>query len=95
KRGRRWSNAVTRHGDAPDPADAVFASRDPDAIARPLRRLAETSRRRTLGPCRSAVSLPRFWMNRAGEDLPGPRRNSLERAKTSLRTAFHRREAWA
>jgi hypothetical protein len=93
RHSRKWSAAVTRKSDALDLEDDVFESRDPDAIAKSLERSAEASHRRKTSPYRSAMSMLTFYINRAGKNLPTPRRRTLERAKDSLRKVFHRREA--
>jgi uncharacterized protein DUF3175 len=93
RQGRKWSAAVTRRSDALDLEDDVFKSGDPDAIARSLKHSAETSHRRKASPYRSAMSMLTFYMNRAGKNVSGPRRRTLQRAKASLRKVFHRKEA--
>jgi hypothetical protein len=91
-RGRKWTASVTRKSDALDLEEEVFKSRDPDAIARSLKRSAEASRRRKASPFRSAMSMLTFYINRAGRNLSERRRRILERAKVSLRKTFHRKE---
>ena len=90
---RKWSAAVTQRSDALDLEEDIFKSSDPDRIARSLKHSAETSRRRKSSAYRSAISMLTFYMNRAGKNLSGRRRRILERAKISLRKAFHRKEA--
>jgi hypothetical protein len=85
-----WSNEVTRHSNALDLEENVFALDDPSAIARSLKRSAEASRRRKSAPFRSAMSMLTFYINRAGKGLPEERKRVLERAKTELRKAFGR-----
>lgn len=86
--GRRWSAEVTRHSDALDLKDRVFAERDPKAVARSLKRSAETSSRRKAAPFRSAMSMLTFYINRAGAKLDARQRDVLEAAKNELRAAF-------
>lgn len=93
KPGRKWSAAATRQSDTLDLEEEVFKSTDPVEITRSLKRSAETSRRRKASAYRSAMSMLTFYMNRAGKNLSRPRRRMLQRAKTSLRKAFHRRQA--
>lgn len=93
RQSRKWSAAVTQRSDALDLEDDVFKSNDPDVIARSLKHSAETSRRRKSSPYRSAVSMLTFYINRAGKNLTRSQRRILERAKVSLRKAFHRKEA--
>lgn len=89
-KGRRWSARVTRTSDALDLRYGVFKLRDPKAIARSLKRSAEQSHRRKSDPYRSAMSMLTFYINRAGKNLGGGRRRTLERAKDALRAEFHR-----
>lgn len=92
-RGSRWSAGVTRRSDALDLEQDVFKSRDPDAIARSLKRSAEVSHRRKANPFRSAMSMLTFYINRAGKNLSAPQRRTLSKAKVSLRKVFHRKAA--
>jgi len=81
---------VTETSNALDLRHDVFTLRDPRAIARSLKRSAETSSRRKSDPFRSAMSMLTFYINRAGSQLPKSRRATLERAKGELRRAFGR-----
>jgi hypothetical protein len=81
---------VTRESDALDLAGGVFKGRDPKRIAASLKRSAERSRRRKSDPYRSAMSMLSFYINRAGKNLPAPRRRTLEKAKSELRRQFGR-----
>lgn len=85
---RKWSQQVTEHSNALDLESGVFAKDDPKAIARSLKRSAEHSRRRKSAPFRSAMSMLTFYINRAGDQLPGSRRRKLEAAKDELRRLF-------
>ncbi|HXG81590.1 MAG TPA: DUF3175 domain-containing protein [Sphingomicrobium sp.] len=85
---RKWSQQVTEHSNALDLEQRVFAKDDPKAIARSLKRSAEHSRRRKSTPYRSAMSMLTFYINRAGDKLPGRRRRKLEAAKDELRRLF-------
>jgi hypothetical protein len=89
----RWSGEVTKHSDALDLDKDVFKSRNPDAIAASLKHSAETSNRRKSSPYQSAMSMLTFYINRAGRNISEPRRQILDRAKSSLRTMFHRDES--
>jgi len=79
--GRRWSARVTRESDALDLEPGVVTGRDPKKIAASLKRSAQRSQRRQSDPYRSALSMPTFYMNRAGKIFrPGSaRRSSMER----------------
>ena len=85
-----WSQDVTEHSDALDLKKDVFASHDPKAIARSLKRSAEASHRRKSEPYRSAMSMLTFYINRAGHNLEPGQRRVLEDAKGELRELFHR-----
>ncbi|MFO7297296.1 MAG: DUF3175 domain-containing protein [Pseudomonadota bacterium] len=87
---RYWSQEVTRTSNALDLEPGVFTWDDPAAIARSLKRSAETSTRRKGTPFQSAMSMLNFYINRAGRNLPAERRRTLERAKAELRRVFHR-----
>ncbi len=87
-RGKRWSARVTKESDAIDLEGGVFTSRDPKRIAASLKRSADRSRRRKSEPYRSAMSMLIFYMNRAGHNLPAPRKRTLERAKDELRRLY-------
>jgi Protein of unknown function (DUF3175) len=84
---------VTRESDALDLESAVFKKRGPAAIARSLKRSADSSRRRKSAPFRSAMSMLNFYINRAGENLTPERKKVLERAKDQLRRLYGRAPA--
>ena len=86
----RWSAKVTKESDALDLSEDVFTLESPKAIARSLKRSAESSHRRKSSPYRSAMSMLTFYINRAGGNLPAERRKTLEAAKDELRRAFGR-----
>lgn len=85
-----WSAHVMETSNALDLEPGVFKLHDPKAIARSLKRSAERSRRRKSDPYRSAMSMLTFYINRAGKNLAGRQRRTLERAKDALREQFHR-----
>ena len=89
RKARRWSQRVTRESDALDLERRVF-TRSPKAIARSLKRSAERSRRRKASPYGSAMSMLRFYINRAGRQLTRAQRAWLEAAKGELRALFGR-----
>jgi len=86
----RWSGKVTRTSDALDLEPDVFKGDNPKAIARSLKRSAESSKRRKSGPFRSAMSMLTFYINRAGKNLPKSRVRILEEAKDALRDLYNR-----
>lgn len=85
---RRWSQRVTKEGNALDLEPNVFTKDDPREIALSLKRSAEQSDRRKSDPYRSAMSMLSFYINRAGRSLPQNRRARLEAAKDELRRLF-------
>jgi hypothetical protein len=85
-----WSQDVTTNSGALDVEDGVFNKQDPQEIAQSLKHSAETSRKRTASPFRSAMSMLTLYINRAGTQLSVRRRRILERAKSELRVAFER-----
>ncbi len=85
---RRWSQRVTETSDALSLESRVFAKSDPKAIARSLKRSAETSRRRKAGAFGSAMSMLTFYVNRAGRNLPASRKRTLMKAKDELRALY-------
>jgi hypothetical protein len=87
---KKWSQKVTERSNALDLDQGVFAQRDPEKIARSLKRSAEHSTRRKGTPFQSAMSMLNFYINRAGKQLPAGRRRKLERAKDELRKIFGR-----
>lgn len=86
----KWSQAVTQRSDALDLKRGVFKLKNARAIARSLKRSAESSRRRKSSPFRSAMSMLNFEINRAGKNLSKERRATLTDAKAELRTLFGR-----
>lgn len=89
RKGRRWSRRVTEQSNALDLESRVF-TRSPKQIARSLKRSAERSTRRKSSPFRSAMSMLTFYENRAGRNLPAPRKQAIRRAKEELRKLFGR-----
>ena len=68
----------------------MFTLRDPQAIAKSLRRSAEASTRRKAAPYQSAMSMLNFYINRAGRNLDASQRRTLEQAKRALRRLYGR-----
>lgn len=90
KHKRRWSRRVNETSDAMDLKDRLFLQNDPKEIAKSLKASAQHSHRRKSSPFRSAMSMLNFYINRAGRNLPAQRKKKLEKAKSELRTLFHR-----
>jgi hypothetical protein len=86
----KWSQEVTEHSDALDLDNGVFTKDDPMEIARSLKRSAEHSKRRKGTPLQSAMGMLTFYINRAGDNLPKERRETLEAAKDRLRELFNK-----
>jgi hypothetical protein len=84
----KWSQDVTEHSDALDLDEGVFTHDDPKEIARSLKRSAENSHRRKGTPLQSAMGMLTFYINRAGDNLPRERLETLEKAKDELRALF-------
>jgi hypothetical protein len=90
KKGKRWSQRVTKKSNALDLEEGVFAKDDPRDIAKSLKRSAERSRRRKSDPFRSAMSMLTFYVNRAGKQLSQSKLKRLEAAKEELRELYGR-----
>jgi hypothetical protein len=89
KPAKRWSQEVTQHSNALDLETGVFTLDSPRKIASSLKRSAEQSHRRKSDPCRSAMSMLNFYINRAGKNLSVADRARLDKAKDELRKLFH------
>ena len=85
-----WSGEVTKHSNALDLEPGVFAWKNPERIAKSLKRSAEISIRRKAKPFQSAISMLNFYINRAGKNLPASQKKILEQAKIELRKQFNR-----
>jgi hypothetical protein len=85
---KKWSQEITEHSNALDLERDVFTLDDPKAIARSLKRSAETSHRRKASPFRSAMSMLTFYINRAGSGLGKDQKRILEQAKDELRALY-------
>jgi len=90
KTRKYWSREVTKHSNALDLEASVFTWNDPTRIARSLSRSAEQSSRRKGTPLQSAMSMLNFYINRAGTNLSGSQRKTLEQAKNELRRLFRK-----
>jgi len=89
---KKWSKRVTEKSDALDLERDVFKSKDPEKIARSLKRSAEKSKRRKAKPFQSAMSMLNFYINRAGKSLTATEKRPLEKAKDELRKLFGKKE---
>jgi hypothetical protein len=85
-----WSAGVTRRSNALDLKPNVFRLSSPAKIAASLKRSAEKSSRKKGTAYQSAMSMLNFYINRAGKNLSGSRKQILERAKRQLRKLFGR-----
>ena len=79
---------MTNESDALDLEQGVFTWKNPEKIARSLKRSADCSKRRKAAPFRSAMSMLVFYINRAGKKLPREQRQILEKAKDELRKLY-------
>lgn len=86
-KAKRLSPRVTRENDV-SALRGVFARRNPESIARSLKRYAERSPRRKGSSFRSAIALINFYIHRAGPKLEADRRDVLERAMGELRGLY-------
>lgn len=86
----KWSSRVTRESDALDLEQGVFTWKDPQKIARSLKRSDDASSRRKSSPFRSAMSMLVFYINRAGTKLDKDQKQVLEQAKDELRKLYGR-----
>lgn len=93
RRGRRWSQRVTRESDALTLEQGVFTKRSPRQIALSLKRSADRSKRRKSDPYRSAMSMLTFYINRAGKGLSKSRKARLQKAKDELREVYGKASA--
>jgi hypothetical protein len=87
---RKWSARVAQKSDALDLQSDLFKQKDPEKIAKSLKRSAERSKRKKGTPFQSAMSMLNFYINRAGKNLPVRQKNTLEKAKNELRELFDR-----
>jgi len=88
KHNKNWSDEVTEHSDALDLEQGVFTWKDPEKIAKSLKKSAEASTRRKANPFQSAMSMLNFYINRAGKNLSSQQKKVLEKAKQELRKQF-------
>ena len=88
KKVKRWSQQVTETSSALDLEPGVFSWNDPHKIAESLKWSADNSERRKGSPFASAMSMLNFYINRAGNKLPGEQREILEKAKEELRELY-------
>jgi hypothetical protein len=91
KSKKYWSGYVTKHSFALDLERGVFSRKDPERIARSLKKSAEMSLNRKGTPFQSAMSMLNFYINRAGKNLPAGQKRILEKAKIELRKIFNRK----
>lgn len=87
---RHWSARVTRESHALMLEEGVFTWKDPERIARSLKRSADSSTQRKAEPFRSAMSMLVFYINRAGKKLDPEQKQVLEQAKRALRQLYGR-----
>ncbi len=88
KKDKKWSGEVTRKSHAMDLEEGVFTWKDPEKIARSLKKSAIESKNRKASPFQSAMSMLNFYINRAGKSLDQEQKKVLEEAKDALRRLF-------
>ena len=88
--GKKWSDKVTKESHALDLEEGIFTWKDPNKIARSLKKSAEQSKRRKAEPYRSAMSMLVFYINRAGRKLDPEQKSILEQAKQELRHLYNK-----
>ena len=92
KAPKKWSKKVTQTSDALDLETGVFKGDDPKKIAQSLKRSAKQSHRKKGTPFQSAMSMLNFYINRAGDQLPKKKKETLDKAKDQLRKLFNKEE---
>lgn len=85
---KKWSQRITRESHVLSLEEGVFTWKDPEKIARSLKRSAEESPERKGRLLQSAMSMLNFYINRAGKDLDEEQRGILENSKKELRKLF-------
>lgn len=84
----KWSKKVTESSNALDLEEGVFTWKDPEKIAKSLKKSALNSNRRKGTPYQSAMSMLNFYINRAGKNLSSEQRKILIKAKQELANLF-------
>ena len=85
---KKWSSKVTQESHALDLEEGVFTWKDPEKIARSLKKSADESKHRKAEPFRSAMSMLVFYINRAGKNMGVEQRRILEMTKDELRKIY-------
>jgi len=83
-----WSAEITQKSNALDLEKGVFSWKNPERIAKSLKKSAEESTRRKAKPFQSAMSMLNFYINRAGKNLPTTQKKILEQSKIELRKLY-------
>ena len=84
----KWSQRVTEESAALVLEEGVFTWKDPEKIARSLKKSADASKRRKSTPYRSAMSMLTFYINRGGKQLDPEQKQILEKSKNELRKLY-------
>lgn len=85
---KKWSQEVTEHSHALELEEGVFTWKNPNKIAKSLKKSALNSTHRRSTPYQSAMSMLNFYINRAGKNLPAEQKAILEEAKKKLADLF-------
>lgn len=80
---KKWSQNATLNSHAMDLEMGVFTWKNPNEIAKSLKKPAIKSSNLKSTPFRSAMSMLNFYINRAGKKLPLDQKKVLARAKMS------------
>jgi hypothetical protein len=89
---KKWSKKVTETSNAMDLEKDVFKQKDPEKIAKSVKRSAEKSKRKKAGPFQSAMSMINFYENRGGKNISSAQKKVLDKSKNELRKSFGREE---
>lgn len=85
---KKWSSKVTQESHSLALEEGVFTWKDPEKIARSIKKSADESTHRKAPPFKSAMSMLVFYINRAGKNLDVDQKNILEMAKDELRKIY-------
>jgi hypothetical protein len=89
RKKKKWSAHVNQTSDALDLEKNVFTSGSAQHIAESLKLSSDHSKRRKGSSFQSAMSMLSFYINRAGKNLPGSKKRTLETARDKLRKLYH------
>lgn len=85
---KKWSQKITNESRALQLEEGVFTWKNPEKIAKSLKKSSVESVTRKGTPFQSAMSMLNFYINRAGKKLNQNQKEVLEKAKVALRKTF-------